>query len=373
MTAQRKAELSRYLELIATELDITDTQYRQAKTHYGAVGKWLDDKDSPLKRYSPKIYAQGSIALGTVVKPIGREEFDIDLVCELALAQSSPPQAVFNAVGQRMKQHKDYARKLTPKNRCWRLDYAEAFHMDIIPAIPDARRGVPNLLVPDRELSRWKETCPDGYKAWFGQQMEVYQRRAAGLQVAARVAPLPAEAKKIKTPLQRVVQLLKRQRDVRFGEDDDKPISIVITTLAARAYENEEDIFDALSNICAGMPLQLDREPDGYPACYNPTNREENFGDKWRKHPERLEALRLWLTELQTGLSIVLTGTGGIPVVTKRLAILFGEQVVKRAFSRAAEQTQLARKQSRLRVASAGGVLGTAGARIVRNTFYGSR
>ncbi len=34
-----------------------------------------------------------------------------------------------------------------------------------------------------------------------------------------------------------------------FGDDESKPISIIITTLAARAYNGETDIFTALNNI----------------------------------------------------------------------------------------------------------------------------
>ena len=49
----------------------------------------------------------------------------------------------------------------------------------------------------------------------------------------------------IRTPLQRAIQILKRHRDMRFLEhkcEEYKPISIIITTLAASAYQNETDV-----------------------------------------------------------------------------------------------------------------------------------
>lgn len=42
-----------------------------------------------------------------------------------------------------------------------------------------------------------------------------------------------------KTPLQRAVQILKRHRDIMFAGDEDKPVSIIITTLAAKAYQEK--------------------------------------------------------------------------------------------------------------------------------------
>ena len=60
----------------------------------------------------------------------------------------------------------------------------------------------------------------------------------------------------LRTPLQRAIQLMKRHRDVRFDglpEEDDKPIAIIISTLAAKLYRGQADMLlttaDALRYI----------------------------------------------------------------------------------------------------------------------------
>ena len=63
----------------------------------------------------------------------------------------------------------------------------------------------------------------------------------------ASVEPLPIDGKKSKLPLQRAVQLLKRHRDVTYANSTKEekaaaPISIIITTLAAHAYQGEGDV-----------------------------------------------------------------------------------------------------------------------------------
>jgi hypothetical protein len=51
--------------------------------------------------------------------------------------------------------------------RCLRLNYAGAFHLDILPACPNDRLGGGAILVPDRKLECWKDSNPKGFAEWF--------------------------------------------------------------------------------------------------------------------------------------------------------------------------------------------------------------
>jgi hypothetical protein len=66
------------------------------------------------------------------------------------------------------------------------------------------------------------------------------------------VSPVPKYNKE-KLPLQRVVQILKRHRDMMFNGDEDKPVSIIITTFASRVYSKETSVIDALMNVVVNM------------------------------------------------------------------------------------------------------------------------
>src|SRR6267378_2271230 len=71
------------LELIFQQLQITDSHQRQAESRYQALGLALEAPHSPLAGHGLALYPQGSLKLGTTVKPLDREEFDVDIVCEL--------------------------------------------------------------------------------------------------------------------------------------------------------------------------------------------------------------------------------------------------------------------------------------------------
>ena len=99
-------ELDRYrefLDLVASEIDIPPSKYRDAEGRYVAVGNWLENGDYPGCFGQPRIYPQGSFRLGTVVRLIrnGIEaSYDIDLVSEMPLPKLlTTPQEVKQMVG----------------------------------------------------------------------------------------------------------------------------------------------------------------------------------------------------------------------------------------------------------------------------------
>ena len=84
-----KREANDFLLKIIETLDITDTQYGIAERRYKKLGEHLIRDDSPLRLYCPTIHPQGSFMLGTVVKPLDVDEFDIDLVCEVDISKNA--------------------------------------------------------------------------------------------------------------------------------------------------------------------------------------------------------------------------------------------------------------------------------------------
>jgi hypothetical protein len=131
-------------------------------------------------------------------------------------------------------------------------------------SIPNPDCGLGGELVPDKELHHWKPTNPVGYRKLFEQRAMLQpvlrllktERYAAD----AAIEPYPAP-KRIKGVLRRIVQLCKRHRDIHFADNTElAPLSIIITTLAARSYEQcarygvFDDESDLLISVLRGMP-----------------------------------------------------------------------------------------------------------------------
>jgi hypothetical protein len=333
VTSQEKRQrLSKALRDLSDELDVPPSKYQEAKDRYEAVGAWLGDDESELAPFSPTISPQGSFGLGTTVRPVGDGDYDVDSVCLL----ESPPTGISQEqlkgiVGDRLKHPKSrYKGMVDPSEggrRCWTIKYADAskFHLDVLPAVPDDPRwliglGVPEELaetairITDRTTwnreAEWPRSNPKGFAAWFkGRMGEAFEdaRRALALEKSADVEGI--EDFEVRTPLQRVIQILKRHRDLRFAGDEDEPVSILITTLAAHAYEGEHDLADAILNVVPRMRDFVEQR-DGLFWVANPVNPKENFADKWAEKPRKAEVFFAWLASLEAELEELLTDTG---------------------------------------------------------------
>jgi hypothetical protein len=109
-----------------------------------------------------------------------------------------------------------------------------------------------------------------------------------------------------------------------FAEDtNNRPPSILITTLAAKAYRGETDLFTATRNELAGMNRHVEN-CNGVAWVANPAHEGENFVDKWKEYPERREAYYAWQRDLTSTLDEALRMRGkGLQAVASRLARSF--------------------------------------------------
>ena len=112
------------LDGLCLNLQITDSQFSDAESKYKAVGEWLSAKESLLSGLGVELYPQGSMLLGTTVKPRKQDEYDLDIVCLLPNCHMHNPMEVYEAVAQRLSSNATYLNILVRKKRCIRLNYA---------------------------------------------------------------------------------------------------------------------------------------------------------------------------------------------------------------------------------------------------------
>ncbi len=304
------------LAALAESIDISDANYQAAESKYQYLGEWLSDQSkSKIARYKPHVFSQGSFRLGTATKPWKRDDYDLDLACKLqeGITATTHTQAdLKQMVGADLETYRNERKmqqKLEEKHRCWRLKSEERlkFHLDTVPCIRHTdsvwkaiqqrmiQAGMSNLFAQDlaqlavaitddrhplyRRISEdWQISNPEGYARWFESRMRLADSllKARALQAnVARVDDLPAY--RWKTPLQMAIQILKRHRDLMFEKAPErKPISIIITTLAAVAYRGEFELLAALEQILSNMSVGTSR-----PRVPNPVNPVEDFADQW--------------------------------------------------------------------------------------------
>jgi hypothetical protein len=291
------SEASLQIDKQIQSLDLPRELADVAVVEYMRIAKWLGAPDSQLARYKLDLYPQGSFRLGTPIRPITHEdEFDIDLVCQLEIAKENTTQAdLKELVGARLRGDPDARGKLEERRRCWTLFYEKKFHLDVLPTIPDPEHWDTGILVTDINLVRWQFSNPLGYARWFFDRMQTSLREErAVLAKSMKVDIENVPEWSVRTPLQRAVQVLKRHRDIHFNRDlARRPVSIIITTLAARAYANEPDLARALVEIIEGIGDHIE-DRGGKWWIPNPAHEKENFADKWNEKPALRDAFLRW-------------------------------------------------------------------------------
>jgi hypothetical protein len=356
---QKQIILDNMVEL----LELPDSAYEKATKRYQDLGEWFDRDGSLVKDNNLHIFPQGSFMLGTTIRPLSEnEEYDLDLACKLRdgiTKDSYTQESLKEMIGQELESYRKargIKKELLSKHRCWRLEYRDdiSFHLDIVPCIPSdenqkrfildsmKKSGTEEFIAnsasqstisitDDRHqgykyiCSDWHISNPEGYAKWFEYRMDFSSEQI--FMEKAQVDRVPLY--KRKTPLQRCVQLLKRHRDQMFGDDESKPISIIITTLAARAYNREKDVVSALSNILAKMGSMIN--PDT-PRVPNPVNPEEDFTDRWDmpeyKHLNLEQNFKNWLHQAQIDFHQI-TSTNDTAFITEQVEQKFSLNINK--------------------------------------------
>lgn len=251
------SDKNRNLEEIIKKIDITETMAENAESKYKAVAKELCAKGLDVD-----IYPQGSFALGTVVRPFteGKDvDYDLDFICEInQKKKNTTPHVIKNSVGDVLI---NSGRKVKEDDTCWIIDYANiqdniGFKLDIVPAVQEEPEMINNLVaqgvleqyantaiaitIKKNNVYDWGNGNAKGYTKWF-QDINApfldYKTREKKGVFEATIEDVPNTTRK--SNLQRVIQILKRHRDIYYYNirESDKPNSAIITTLVARIGE----------------------------------------------------------------------------------------------------------------------------------------
>ena len=329
------------LEKLITKLDITPTMYKNATEKYQAIANFLQSRD-----IEADFYPQGSFRLGTVIRPYrgGKEgDYDLDVICKLTMKKEETTAGkVKNLVGQELKNSEVYSDKLQPEmNRCWTLKYADVsdgvgFMLDIVPSVYENTLIIDGIIkigvAPEYaneaiaitnlsgEIYNWVQSNPKGYALWFDEINKPFfefNRENRRIQyftehrdIYASVEEVPAMLER--SALQRVIQILKRHRDIYYTRANCwslRPISAIITTISSQIAQNAPtnfNVFELLEYVASELYIyasllekdQLAFEQANQQRTFikksaskwyinNPVNPNDNYADSWDNNTAR--------------------------------------------------------------------------------------
>lgn len=298
------------------------------------------------------VVVQGSMRTQTTIAGDGREKFDLDVVVKLTgpkFTQLNHSEQFFKDFGIALRGIRD-AGEPKAKSRCWRLQYpGEPFYFDVTPAIP-LQPWIEGTILKVRDPQTiWSPSNPEEFADWFcgiANRKFPFQiaRRIFAADAKTTVDPIPQGTVRLDDILRRLVQLMKLHRDSYFRHLPDyrqeaKPISVILVTLATKAYkemvENEPSGFtnaiEVALEVVARMPNFIGHSAYGYsvnnPAL--PGTITENFADKWNSdNGKRAAEFEAWHSRLVADLDALFSEEYS-KRSENRVQAIFGDQGVQ--------------------------------------------
>jgi hypothetical protein len=300
---QESQQWEEFIVAMLTKLELSPEKRLAAENRYKELGRHVARKLG-IGENDAHVLIQGSMRTQTTIAGDGRENFDIDVVVKLCgprfegLRES---ESFFKQFGTSLE-GLDGAGEARPKNRCWRLPYpGEPFYFDVTPAIPMSEEITATHLRVRDPVTTWSPSNPEEFADWFctiaNKRFPFQEERLRKLAFEAKttVDSMPKEKVRIDDILRRMVQLMKLHRDSYYKRQSEarrecKPISIILVTLAANAYDeivmNEAHLhssaIEVALEVVERMPKFIDRRAGirvDNPAL--PGKAGENFAEKW--------------------------------------------------------------------------------------------
>lgn len=332
-----------FFEREIQKLDISPTNYKLAVERYKAVGKSIEEYIKEKYAIDVHIYPQGSFKIGTVTYPADRDDgYDIDLVCEVQQAKYNiTPEKLKSMIGEALKNDEIYGDMLDEEGRrCWTVKYKEQnglkFHIDILPSVPEKIDDIfdtsiaTTTRIKENNIIKgytWDSTNPIAYALWFEdinkKSYESIQMKYRNLlfesnkHIYSSIDDVPKEL--VKTKLQKIIQIFKRHRDIRFLNSnlkDAKPMSMIITTLVSEIYNyiniEDEDIMTTIKKVVTELARYkilveeeiyvskgLIQRANGEWKIKNPVA-DENLADRWHENNnKKAKAFFKWIEWLE--------------------------------------------------------------------------
>lgn len=341
---ERREDLIRLVE----DADITYSMYKNAVEKYTALINLFGDND--LKAH---IYPQGSFAIGTVVKPLRKNkdaDYDLDVICEVNWSKSTNiASSLYEKIKSILENDANYKNKLTFFDECIRVNYAEIggykFSIDVVPAVPEDSASIlkmksysqrPDLCDTaiaitklDNSLLGWGTSNPKGYETWFGEINQKFYNYDYGKNtnrsrlfemnrtIFATSDEIPPQI--IRTPLQRVIQLLKLHKNAYFSNPNIKDYavkSVIISTIVANSatfapeYYNTFELLnfvlkdlEGYSDLRENHVLFQLHHPSKQIIKYNgrewfienPSNPMDNLANSWNEDDNNAKFFFMWI------------------------------------------------------------------------------
>lgn len=244
-------------------VDINDARLELLDKRVGLINDYLTSAPTIGDAYI-EVIPQGSMAHRTIIKPINDHDFDADILLHLTPQDDWMPKDYVEETYKAFRLNGNYKDKVTRKNRCVTVQYANECHVDVVPFLEITPEQFYITNRNEGNDGTYEHTDPEGYTAWLDGQNRI------------------AEGNLIKT-----IRLLKWLRDYKQTFTCK---SVILNVLLAGRVNGVNlivnsnyysDVPTTLVHLLEDLNSYLAAYPTYMPRIEDPTCPEVDYNHRW--------------------------------------------------------------------------------------------
>lgn len=246
-----------FKSFLENTVNLNNTRIAKLNSRVDSVTSFLREHEV-FGQYFIDVVPQGSYAHRTIIKPVGSREFDADVLLAMREHPTWTPAEYTAELKRAFEASATYQGKAHKRTRCVFLDYADDFHIDVIPFV-ESRPAITNNKTND-----WEVTDPQAFTEW----LEGKSRIVGGGR------------------LQAVLRLLKYLRDSKTTFSIKSVLltifvgNVVESWRAATDAKYYGDTSTALVHIIEDLSAYMQSNPS-MPPIYDPSGTGHDFRERW--------------------------------------------------------------------------------------------
>lgn len=162
--------LTHFSTFLVGEVNLSQARLDQLDERVSAIDRFLSSGNDEIASRFVQTIPQGSYAHRTIINPVGdNDEFDADILLELTEESDWSAKDYVEELYKAFRTSNRYRDMVSRHARCVKVDYANEFHIDVVPYVE--RHG--EHYICNRDDDDFELTNPEGFNKWLDQQNQI--------------------------------------------------------------------------------------------------------------------------------------------------------------------------------------------------------